>query len=249
MTKNNCEFIRRELDELMLDETCSASAVEHLKDCSACREFYETRTKLRQMVGSLGTVAAPPDFEYRLRARLANGSSSEGFHYWTVARKGLAFAAVLVVFLTGIIVVRNIVNQQTTREVAETKPTVPQPSPQLVAPVAPDAANTSRDLTAGIQVSTPVRNKTERSMVTGQRVKRPLATLESASTGAQVISGSNAVDLGTTAVIPIDASLPSLKFSLDDGSGNARTISVPAIRFGSQRMLPNGNQFAQKGVW
>jgi hypothetical protein len=249
MKKNNCEEIRRELDELMLDEACSASTVEHLKECSACREFYETRTKLRQMVGSLGTVAAPPDFDFRLRARLADGSSSEGFHYWPVARKGLAFAAVLIVFLAGIIVVRNIVNQQTNREVAETKPVIPQPSPKLVAPVAPDAASTSSPLTAGIQVSTPVRNKTERSTVTGPRVKRPLATLEPASTGAQVISGSNAVDVGTTAVIPIDASLPSFKFSLDDGSGNARTISVPTIRFGSQRMLPNGNQFAQKGIW
>jgi len=249
MRKNNCEVIRRELDELMLDETCSASTVEHLKDCSACREFQETRTKLRQMVGSLGTVAAPPDFEFRLRARLANGSSSERFHYWSFARKGLTFAAVLVVFLMGIIVVRNIVNQQTTREaMTENKPVVPQPTPKLVVPVAPEAASPSNQLTAGAQVSTPLKNKTERAVATGSRVKRPLATIESASTRADIF-GSEAVNSGATAVIPIDASLPSLKFSLDDGSGNARTISVPTIRFGSQRMLPNGNQLAQKGIW
>ncbi len=247
MRKNNCEEIRRELDELMLDETCSASAVEHLNDCSACREFYETRTKLRQMVGSLGTVAAPPDFDFRLRARLANDSSSQGFHFWPLARKGLAFAAVLVVFLTGIIVVRNIVNQQTAREVADSKPVVPQPAPKLVAPVASNAASPSPELTAGVQPGTVPKNKSERS-VTGPRVKRPLATVESASIGAQVISGSR-IDSEATAVIPIDASLPSFKFSLDDGSGNARTISVPTVRFGSQRMLPNGHQFAQKGIW
>jgi hypothetical protein len=246
MRKNNCEDIRRELDELMLDEACSASAAEHLQDCSSCREFHETRTKLRQMVGSLGTVAAPPDFDFRLRARLANGSPSEGFHFWSFARRGLAFAAVLVVFLTGIIVVRNIVNQQTTREVAETKPVVPQTPPKLVAP---NAAPTSSPLTAGVQPSTPLRNKTERSVVTGPRVNRHLATIDSAGTRAEVISGSEAIGSGATAVIPIDASLLSFKFSLDDGSGNARTISVPTIRFGSQRMLPNGNQFAQKGIW
>jgi hypothetical protein len=246
MRKNNCEVIRRELDELMLNEECSAATVEHLKDCSACREFHETRTKLRQMVGSLGTVAAPPDFEFRLRARLANGSSSERFHYWSFARRGLAFAAVLVVFLTGIIVVRNIVNQQTTREaMTDNKPVVPQPTPKLVAPA---AASPSNQLTAGVQVSTPLKNKTERSAATGSRLKRPLATIEQASTRADVF-GSEAVGSGATAVIPIDASLPSFKFSLDDGSGNARTISVPAIRFGSQRMLPKGNQLAQKGIW
>jgi len=249
MRKNNCEEIRRELDELMLDEACSASAVEHLKCCPACREFHETRTKLRQMVGSLGTVAAPPDFDFRLRARLAEDSRSEGFHYSAFGRKGLAFAAVLVVFLTGIIVVRNIVNQQSAREVAATKPVVPQTPPKLVAPVAPDAAATSSPLTAGVQPGTPQRNKTERSVLTGPRVNRRLATVDSAGTRAEVISGSEAMGSGATAVIPIDASLPSLKFSLDDGSGNARTISVPAIRFGSQRMLPNGNQFAQKGIW
>ena len=246
MRKNNCEIIRRELDELMLDEACSASAVEHLKRCPACREFHETRTKLRQMVGSLGTVTAPPDFDFRLRARLVEGSRSQGFHYSAFARKGLAFAAVLVVFLTGIIVVRNIVNQQTKREVAESKPVVPQTPPKLVAP---DAPPTSSPLTAGVQPSTPQRNRTERSVVTAPRVNRHLATVDSAGTRAEVISGSEAIGSGATAVIPIDASLPSLKFSLDDGSGNARTISVPAIRFGSQRMLPNGNQFAQKGIW
>lgn len=249
MRKNNCEVIRRELDELKLDEACSASAAEHLKECSACREFHQTRTKLRQMVGGLGTVAAPPDFEFRLRARLAaNGSSSEGFHFWSFARRGFAFAAVLVVFLTGTIVVRNIVNQQTRREVVANPP-VPQTPPQLVTPVLPDAAPSSRELTAGVQDTSAPRNRTERSVLTGPRVKRHLATVEPAGTRAEVISGSEAVGSGATAVIPIDASIPTLKFSLDDGSGNARTISVPTIRFGSQRMLPNGNQFAQKGIW
>jgi hypothetical protein len=246
MRKNNCEEIRRELDELMLDEVCSASAVEHLKRCPACREFHETRTKLRQMVGSLGTIAAPPDFDFRLRARLANGSPGEGFHFWSFARRGLAFAAVLVVFLTGIIVVRNIVNQQSAREVAETKPVVPQTPPKLVVP---DAPPTSSALTAEVQPSTPQRNKPDRSVATGPRVNRRLATIDSAGIGAEVISGSEAIGSGATAVIAIDASLPSIKFSLDDGSGNSRTISVPAIRFGSQRMLPSGNQFAQKGIW
>ena len=86
---------------------------EHLKECLACREFHQTQTKLRQMVGSLGTVSAPADFDFRLRARLANDSGGEGLHYWSFARRGLAVAAVLVLFVTGIVVVRNVVNQGT----------------------------------------------------------------------------------------------------------------------------------------
>ena len=69
MRKNNCEVIRQELDELMLSETGSARVVEHLRECAACHEFNEKQTRLRQIVGSLGTVSAPPDFDFRLRAR------------------------------------------------------------------------------------------------------------------------------------------------------------------------------------
>ena len=62
MRKNTCELVRRELDELMLDETCSTAVLGHLRECGACREFHEKQTKLRQIVGSLGTVSAPADF-------------------------------------------------------------------------------------------------------------------------------------------------------------------------------------------
>ena len=115
MRKNICELIRRELDELSLDETCSTAAVEHLRECGACREFHEKQTKLREIVGSLGTVAAPADFDFRLRARLANESSSAASQFnflaWPVLRRGFAVAAVLLVFATGAYLVRNALNR------------------------------------------------------------------------------------------------------------------------------------------
>src|ERR1041385_5545643 len=105
MKKDFCEMIRRELDELMLDEACSSSVLEHLRDCADCREFHQKQTKLRRMVGSLGTVAAPADFDFRLRARLANESNSATFHlrpvYWPSLRSGFAVAAALIVFAAG----------------------------------------------------------------------------------------------------------------------------------------------------
>src|SRR5215217_9052680 len=97
MRKNNCEVIRRELDELMPGAACSAAATEHLRECASCREFHGQQTKLRQIVGSLGTVEAPADFDFRLRARLAQSNGSPV--YWTFARRGLAFAALAIVFV------------------------------------------------------------------------------------------------------------------------------------------------------
>lgn len=247
MRNNKCEMIRRELDELMLNEAYSASAGEHLKECLDCREFHQTQIKLRQMVGSLGPVAAPPDFDFRLRARLANDAGSVGVHDWSFARKGLAFGAVLVVFATGMFAVRNVMNQGTDNPVIVERnpPPVQQESPKPAERIQPDAPPSS-DQTAEVRENRPNRMRVVQG---GLKIRRPMATVDRASTRAGVIPTSEAVSSRATAVIPIDASLPSLKFSLDDGSGNPRTISVPTIRFGSQRMLPNANQFAQKGIW
>jgi hypothetical protein len=54
--------------------------------------------------------------------------------------------------------------------------------------------------------------------------------------------------LDTATVFPIDTSLQSVKVSLDDGRGNARTISFPTVTFGSQRVPGTGNQIAPKEV-
>src|SRR5690349_11151241 len=134
MRKNNCEVVRQELDELMPGEECSTAAAEHLRECVSCREFHEQQTKLRQIVGSLGTVEAPADFDFRLRARLAqsNGSSV----YWPFARRGLAVAATVFVCLVGAVVVRNVMNRpgpvNNAAQQQPQKPVEPAPTPQVV---------------------------------------------------------------------------------------------------------------------
>jgi hypothetical protein len=77
--------------------------------------------------------------------------------------------------------------------------------------------------------------------------KRSLATIDSSFRGAEVINGTEPVSV--SAAFPIDASLQSFKVSMDDGRGNARTISVPTISFGSQRIVQGANQFAPKRDW
>ncbi|MGH9880925.1 MAG: hypothetical protein ACRD6N_05770, partial [Pyrinomonadaceae bacterium] len=54
-------------------------------------------------------------------------------------------------------------------------------------------------------------------------------------------------------VFPIDASYDSMKLSLDDSSGVSRTISLPRVSFGSQRVLAGepGSKVktSTKGIW
>ncbi len=259
MRKNTCELIRRELDELNLDETCSTAAIEHLRDCGACREFQEKQTKLRQIVGSLGTVAAPADFDFRLRARLANESSSAShfnfvsiFMWGPVLRRGLAAAALLLLFATGAFLVRSKLNGPA--EVTETAKQSPAPpvheSPrQVQQAVAPTASDGGKHEVVSVPPGNhPQKNKMDRFEQVAVTKNRRLATLDSSSTGANVLNGSE--PLASSATIPIDASsLQSFTVSVDDGRGNAKTISVPAISFGSQRLMHNANQFAPKRVW
>jgi hypothetical protein len=244
MRNNNCEVIRQELDELMLGETLSATATEHLRECAECREFNEKQTRLRRIVGSLGTVSAPPDFDFRLRARLANDATSAAFHFWPLARRGLAFAAVLLVFVLGAIVVSNVFkrpseNRQVASDQHNTTP-APQPVPTVEQR---QQSNPAPEIVASSSNKHPQVIKNERA----PRIRRPLVAEDFSSEAAAVISSRE--PSGAFEVLPLDSSLQSLKVSLDDGRGNARTISVPTISFGSQRMLQTGNQYVSKRDW
>ena len=257
MRQNICEVIRRELDELRLDETCSSGAIEHLRECGACREFHEKQTKLRQIVGSLGTVAAPADFDFRLRARLANESSNTShfsfmpiFVSGPVLRRAFAAAALLVVFATGAYLVRNVLNQQTATDQMAKKAPAPavQETPKPLQVVTPNTQEAPKENMVVVSNKPPQGNRTERHRQVAIRNTPRLATVDSASTRAEVING--AEPLASSAAFPIDtSSVQYFKFSVDDGRGNAKTISVPTISFGSQRLMQNANQFAPKKIW
>ena len=249
MRKNDCEIVRQELDESMLGESGSAATLAHLHDCSDCREFQEQQTKLRQMVGSLGTVAAPADFDFRLRARLANESSLKSAS-WMFARRGLAVATLVLLVATGVVVVRNIMNQKGASEVAESSPqpaSNPERSPETIAVPKPSQEPPQEDHVTVKNDAPPRRIRPEQAFQAGVRPKRNMMTKDVSSIQAGVLNVSQ--PFNSSEVFPIDASLESFKVSLDDGHGNARTISVPTIRFGSQRMLPVSNQYSTKRVW
>lgn len=247
MRETKCETVRHELEELMLDDECSMYVTQHMRECGDCREFHQKQTKLRQIVGSLGTVEAPPDFDFRLRARLANESSNAGFHVrvmqWSFASKGFAAATLILLFIGGVVYVGTIMNQPAQLKIAEQRS---EPSQLPLKPVENEVRSDSPPSTV-VSDYAPRRVTNERR---GSASKKPtLVTVDRASERPPLFSDAPR----HSAIFPIDAwnSLEPLKVSLDDGRGNARTISVPTVTFGSQRVLPNANQAAQKGgsVW
>jgi hypothetical protein len=249
MKDKRCEPVRRELEELMLNEDFSAAITGHLQTCSDCRDFQRQQTKLRQIVGSLGTVNAPADFDFRLRARLAADSQTPSFRFATFAVKGLATAAVLVVFGVGAALVwQRMQHQPPAPAVAVTPP------PQFQEPVRQEGPTWSshpsvaaHEMTATVADNKTPRRKPERSRSSGTP-KRTVSTMEFSSERANVVSNTRSA-IDNVTVVPIETSLQSVKVSLDDGLGNARTISFPTVSFGSQRVLTPANQFAPKGAW
>jgi hypothetical protein len=240
MRKTNCKLIRRELDELMLGETWSAAATEHLRECAECREFHVQQTKLRKIVGSLGTVEAPADFDFRLRARLAKGASSAPI-YWRLVRSGLVVAATVIIVATGVVVVRDAMRQgENIGEVAR-KPEVHQPAKPDQAPRIVTEEKKPDDVVAIHETIRKVRP------TQSDYKKRPLSSFAISSTRASVLNGTEPA--GVSTAFPIDSSAQSFTVSLEDGRGNAKTISVPTVSFGSQRIVQSGNQFAPKRDW
>ncbi|HEV8369724.1 MAG TPA: hypothetical protein VGQ39_17340 [Pyrinomonadaceae bacterium] len=249
MSKSICTTIRRELEEMTLSEDCDGEVARHLSDCAECRDFHQKQTRLRQIVGSLGTVSAPPDFDLRLRSRLANENSNSSFHltsrFLTFGQRSVAAATALALLVAAIVLVRHLANRSSVAPSV-----VEKVNTGNVPPVAPP--NHQSDGTKLVAkegnsaTASNINSSTGKRIVgSGLRPKRQMAVLEQSSEGAKVVGGTKPSET----IFPIDASQQSLRVSLFDGRGNPRTISLPPVSFGSQRVVPTTTAFAPKGVW
>ena len=95
-----CQQCRREIETAARSETLSVPAATHLDACAGCRAFRSERQRLRSLLGELEPITAPPDFEFRLRARMAArpGAPARRMSWLTFTPRfaGLALAACLV---------------------------------------------------------------------------------------------------------------------------------------------------------
>jgi cytoskeletal protein RodZ len=125
----DCKVFRQEFETLNAGEHPSAQAQAHLNSCPACRSFQSERLSLRQLIGTLGTVGAPPDFDFRLRARLAAAKSTEGYSFhrkrFAPGLKAITVAASFALLITAAIIFRQTqsapaANPATTQQAATT---------------------------------------------------------------------------------------------------------------------------------
>ena len=257
MRNMNCRNIRREIEEEGPDHLLSSAAKDHLENCPECRAFSDDRVKLRGMLSSLGAVTAPDDFDFRLRARLAREKHGETqplmMRNMSFGLRSVAFATILLLIGSVFLFVRFNRPVDSTPSAKATRPSsttdktaIEQPGngDQKVAQVNTGLKTNDQPTGATSPSSPSSRGQHDakprggvRNEVAFLRDNARVKTRDSSSTRAPVFRPTDAMAANGSSAFPIGASYQSLKVSVDDGRGSSRTLSLPSVSFGSQRVL------------
>src|SRR5215471_20566718 len=129
MSGNICRDVRREIDQSELGQALSGPSDAHIRGCAACTGFRDERARLRELVGGLPPVTAPPDFEMRLRARIARERDlpKQPFIFRLVMSTPAIVVAAVLVVVVGAIVFFTEVNRSQNKQLASDngKPVTP----------------------------------------------------------------------------------------------------------------------------
>jgi hypothetical protein len=274
MTKINCRNVRREIEEAGPDDVLSAEVDQHLANCVACGTLAREQASLQRIVSSLGTIEAPGDFDFRLRARLAaDNRRSRPFAFAGLSFGVRSAALAMMLILAGAAILYMALRSQPNSSAPTTvagngQRVTPQAPPSDQSPSTPPSATTPPERVEavatgsdGIKTGSDGVNKTSAPLPSKRRpAGESVASNRGSRTGTRDLSGHGAVVLKNDqfadgyrgSAFPIDASYQSLKVSVDDGRGSSRTISLPSVSFGSQRTLSQGAAplvASARGAW
>ena len=243
MNGKECRATRREIDESELNQRLSDQARSHVASCPSCRGFHAERTSLRELVGSLEPVAAPGDFDMRLRARLASERQSRARQPFifrlVISTPAIAVAALVVMLAISLVWLAE-------RNRNQAPPTALLPSKEV--PKTPDQARLASN--GG---SDPVRTGVPPAPVDLKPGTRPgrgeNPSREINSRSAQ--AGVKATDYGVSPAeyikqgeqrageVSLSAPLKPMIVSMQDDRGATHKISLPPVSFGAQRLVDN----------
>lgn len=255
----DCKVVSREIDELDRDQRPRAAILAHTEDCERCRSFYSDRVRLRDMVAGLPTVDAPADFDFRLRARLANEKvqSVSGSHMFGFSIPSVALATIALLVGAGLSM-RAIMGPAGNPPVAVNEsPRVTESVTTPTAAKSPEVKTTNAGATDG-QITTAnlalqkeKGAKSSEGSVSREANRRRRVLRESDQ--PQVVKREDLVAGSETAVMfPLEASEP-LRVSVDYATGGSRTLSLPTLSFGSQQVVSRGGspmmKTAARTVW
>jgi hypothetical protein len=247
---SECKAYRREIDEAADVGGLSPNARAHFAVCRACGDSLRGRESLRALVGGLGKVEAPADFEVRLRARMAAAKSNGGGRFGGRWLYGFAPVAVAACF---VVISATLYFWQAARPRTEPAPTVASaPAPNAESDRATSVNVQSLSAESAVTVGEIARENpsdaaSPRTHRTVHRVSaRAVQMREVASKGERRadVAQSTAVFSNTGAQvihpIPVKTSAEPLRVILRDESGAERVVPMRSVSFGSQDLLSRG---------
>lgn len=243
----------------------SAAARSHLETCARCLGFSEQRHALRELLASsLGTVAAPHDFEWRLRARINAGKGSEYCpHIWpryAPGARAIALAASFVLVIGIAVLLKQTGAERSGARLAGEIATVKETK------VIGTSDGGSGGLTkidgaslndgSGInRTNHPANNRVRIARLLGAKslkVKTEMAASAETASGGPVRSNdfsSRAAPIINLFSVPVRPPSQTIKVLLDEGQGTMRTVSLQPITFGSQAILERGVEQSADDIW
>ncbi len=226
MRSINCQTLQREIEGAGSAEHLNAAAIAHLNGCDSCATLARQHGRLQAILANLGTVEAPGDFDFKLRARLAaerNGHSSAPFWMnFSFGQRSAVTAMALVLIVAGIAFFS--LRQPTEQQGAINAPA--NPGVELVASGGADALAVKQSDDS----SQPAKGDVQSPQIRKEYIARagnPSRSKDMSVTPARVFK------YDQEGAFPIDESYQSLKVSIDDGH-STRTVSLPSVSFGSQ---------------
>jgi hypothetical protein len=249
-----CKAYRREIDEAADGGAMSGDLSAHTSSCRACGDELRERASLRALVGGMGKVEAPSDFEFRLRARMAAAKSGGGRGRFGGARWLYGFAPVAIAACF-VVVSATLYFRQAARMNTAAAPTVVAAGP--VRNVEPgrvpsnkiEKSGPAESDVAGVRVLPEKRTDVASSK--SQRSVRDLNALgrlarEVASKGerqadvAQHTSINSVTAARVITPLQVKASAEPLRVILRDERGAERVVPMRSVSFGSQDFLARG---------
>jgi hypothetical protein len=275
----NCQTCRIEIEELETGSRLSDQARAHLHVCHVCRAFHDERQALRRLVGSLETVSAPPDFDFRLRARI-NAAKSAGNHRpswrsFLASAPALGLAASFVLLIAGFIVynqMKSTTPASNQQNVIATQPQERQIEQASVNPIsvpeesanAPQAVEVNRGNDNAPATTVAVKNTRPRvpfkhntrresgQLATNapQGVSNDLSSRPATQIVPDGVASSSAP--GNQIVeLPIRSASNPMKVFVDDRSGAKRAVTLEPVIFGSQDFTGRSTSrlTSSHGIW
>ncbi|MBD0371301.1 MAG: hypothetical protein ICV60_10735 [Pyrinomonadaceae bacterium] len=267
-----CKAVKREIEELEASVGPPVEVETHLRSCEACRAFSTERAALKALVGSLDKVSAPPDFDWRLRARLSEArSESRRERRWlpgfAPGAQAITVAASVTLILVAVVVYRQTrpapSYKTQSAEFAATTIKEGAKSEDKAAPIinsapvaAPNSAKQvgSKEVGRTREVKGVKANNTRTELARGPATQQQrIFTNDLGSRGADdLASAKNSyTDAGPVISVRVPSATAS-QLRFEDGQGTRRTLSP--VNFGGQELFERPDKArlvpaSEKGVW